>query len=48
MQSIRSKILWGVGAVVLFVVLQSLITWWSSYRTGQQINTATLNLGSGF
>jgi HAMP domain-containing protein len=40
MQSIRSKILWGVGAVVLFVVLQSLITGWFSYRAGQQINTA--------
>jgi HAMP domain-containing protein len=40
MQSIRSKIFWGVGVVVLFVVLQSVITWWSSWRTSEQVKTA--------
>jgi HAMP domain-containing protein len=40
MNSIRSKIFWGVGAVVLFVVLQSAAMWWYGNRVGDQVKTA--------
>jgi methyl-accepting chemotaxis protein len=40
MNSIRSKIFWGVGAVVLFVLLQSAAMWWYGNRVGNQVKTA--------
>jgi methyl-accepting chemotaxis protein len=40
MKSIRSKIFWGVGAVVLFVLLQSAAMWWYGNRVGNQVKTA--------
>jgi methyl-accepting chemotaxis protein len=40
MNSIRSKIFWGVGAVVLFVLLQSAAMWWYGSRVGDQVKTA--------
>ncbi|MGL4577236.1 MAG: hypothetical protein ACRCV9_20790, partial [Burkholderiaceae bacterium] len=40
MNSIRSKIFWGVGAVVLFVLLQSMAMWWYGSRVGDQVKTA--------